>query len=88
MHLIIISLDSTVEPTKINAMSTSSSVQLSHCKDCGILLPSSKMVPPHSHDLSVNRMQNKTLTEMVLKTQQVFAYVKTVSQVVTKTFKS
>ena len=33
----------------------SSSVQLSRCKDCGILLPSSKMVLPHSHDLSVNR---------------------------------
>lgn len=54
----------TVEQTKNNAMSTSSSVQLSHCKDCGILLPSSKMVPPHSRDLSVNRMQNKTLREI------------------------
>lgn len=44
----------------------SSSVQLSHCKDCGILLPSSKMVPPRSRDLSVNRRQHRTLRKMPL----------------------
>ena len=42
-------------------MSESSSARFSRCRDCGILWPGSKTVPQHSHDLSGNRRENKTL---------------------------